>query len=161
MTVKELLETYHPTFDYPVFIHDSERQRQLRTNTGKMKRNDGLRTNWKNADVLMWNVCDNEIIIIVSSESIKNTSTRSIPISDTNSVLNIEFRGKFTENEISNILNTVAKEIVLQSIYHNDLVSYHWMYDFKSTCGYWIENIRLSDSWREINCVVCDYMKEV
>ena len=159
MTVKELFENYHPTFNYPVFIHDSENNAQLRTDTGQMKRNDGLRTNWKNADVLMWNVCDNEIIIIVSSDSLKKTSTRSVLIADTNSELNIEFRGNFTEDEISNILNTVAKEIIHQTVYHNDLASYHWMYDYKSSCGYWIENIRLSDSWREVNCVVWEGTK--
>ena len=84
------------------------------------------------------------------------TTTRSIPVSDTNSELIITFKGDFGNMLESHILNTVAKEILHKPIYFNDLSCRHWSYDFKSACGYWIENINYTDSMRKINCIVCE-----
>lgn len=82
------------------------------------------------------------------------TTTRSIPVSDTNSELIITFKGDFGNMLESHILNTVAKEILNKPVYFNDLSCRHWSYDFKSACGYWIENINYTDSMRKINCIV-------
>ena len=77
------------------------------------------------------------------------------PITDTNSTLFISFIGNFTPEERSRVLNTVEKEIPKQQIYCNDLTGQEWSYDFKSACGYWIENITYTDSLRKVMCAVC------
>ena len=83
-----------------------------------------------------------------------NMIYNQIPISDTNSTLYIEFDGKFTDEDKLYILNTVEKEISHQTIHFNDITCKHWSFDYKSKCGYWIENIEYTNSLRKVNCVV-------
>ena len=82
-----------------------------------------------------------------------------MPISDTSSTLYISYVGEFTEEEKNRILHTVAKEIPHQSIYFNDMECRHWSFDYKSKCGYWIENIKYTNSLRKVECTVCDCSK--
>lgn len=90
----------------------------------------------------------------------KKSEMKQIPISDTNSTLSIRFIGAFTEEEKNRILLTVEKEIPHQAIYFNDSECKHWSFDYKSECGYWIENIRYTDSLRKVECAVCDCTKQ-
>ena len=154
MTVRELLRPYPSSSNYSVFIFDTENNAQLKTDTFEMKRDDGLRIKWKNANVVMWNVCDNEIVIAVDSKTLKESVTKEILIADTNTMLSIDFYGDFTESEMGNALTIIAREILHQTIYYNNLAEYYWMYGYKSKCGYWVKKIELSNSWKNIKCEV-------
>lgn len=82
-----------------------------------------------------------------------------IPISDTNSTLHINFKGNFDQHERSRVLNAVANEIPNQTIYCNDLTGKLWIFDYKSSCGYWIENISFENSLENVYCTVCESTK--
>lgn len=81
---------------------------------------------------------------------------KQMPISDTNSTLFVRFIGAFNREEKSRILLIIEKEIVQQPIYFNDSECKYWSFDYKSECGYWVENISYAGSMREVNCTVCD-----
>lgn len=81
---------------------------------------------------------------------------KQMPISDTNSTLFVRFIGAFNRKEKSRILLIIEKEIVQQCIYFNDSECKYWSFDYKSECGYWVENISYADSMRKINCTICD-----
>lgn len=81
---------------------------------------------------------------------------KQIPISDTNSTLFVRFIGAFTKEEKNRILLIIEKEMPHQGIFFNDSELTYWSFDYKSECGYWVENIIYTDRLRKVNCTICD-----
>ena len=81
---------------------------------------------------------------------------KQIPISDTNTTLFVRFIGAFNKEEKNRILHIIEKEILHQGIYFNDSECKYWCFDYKSECGYWVENISYTDSMQKVKCTVCD-----
>lgn len=69
MTVEEFFVNLNRIVaDYNVHMRDISSSTEHRNSVNTLMENEDLYNDWKNADVLMWNVCDNEIVIIVSKE---------------------------------------------------------------------------------------------
>lgn len=85
----------------------------------------------------------------------KELQSNQIAIPDTNSTLQVCFIGNFSDQDRWRVLNTVSKEIKGKTIYCNDLTGKEWTFDYKSNCGYWIENIEFTDALRKVKCTVC------
>ena len=81
---------------------------------------------------------------------------KQIPISDTNSTLFVRFIGAFNKEEKNRILPIIEKEIPHQGIFFNDSECKYWSFDYKSECGYWVENISYTDNMRKVSCTVCN-----
>ena len=81
---------------------------------------------------------------------------KQIPLSGTNSTLFVRFIGALNKEEKNQILLSIEKEIPRQAIYFNDSECKYWSFDYKSECGYWVENISYADSMRKVNCTVCN-----
>ena len=73
-----------------------------------------------------------------------------------NITLFVRFIGAFNKEEKNRILLIIEKEILHQDIYFNDSECKYWSFDYKSECGYWIENISYADSMRKVYCTVCN-----
>lgn len=48
----------------------------------------------------------------------------------------------------------ITEAIAKSPIYFNDLTAEHWAFDTKLKCGKWLENIKFSDSLRNVKALI-------
>ena len=68
------------------------------------------------------------------------------------------YHGGYNEHNkriIKQAIEEIQQTIAQQTIYHNDITTKLWCFDYKLPCGIWCENITFKNDLRSGKCLIC------